>query len=355
MTAGRTLIKGRGALSNPAPRFLATHLEADPAADPSETPRVPTTLAVDPARRVISRNRSPDVPFEQSINPYRGCEHGCVYCYARPTHAYLDLSPGLDFETRLFYKPHAPARLASELARPGYRCRPITLGANTDPYQPVERRLEVTRGLLEVLQRHHHPVSIVTKGALIERDLDILADMAREQLAAVLVSVTTLDDELKRTLAPRAASPARRLAVIARLAEAGVPVGVLVAPVIPVVTDHELERILEHCARAGAQTASYVLIRLPHEVKQLFQEWLSAHYPDKAGHVMSVIRQMRGGRDYDSRFGHRQRGCGPFASLLERRFRIACRRFGLNREARIRLATDRFRPPAANDRQLELL
>jgi DNA repair photolyase len=274
-------------------------------------------------------------------------------CYARPTHAYLDLSPGLDFETRLYYKANAAERLVDELSRPGYVCKPITLGANTDPYQPIERRLRVTRSLLEVLARCRHPFSVVTKGGLILRDLDLLAEMAQARLAAVHVSITTLDDGTKRTLEPRAASPERRLHVVRALAQAGVPVGVLVAPVIPLVTDHELERILERAADAGARSAGYVLLRLPLEVEALFREWLEAHAPLKAGHVMSLMRQLHGGREYDARFGLRQRGAGPYAALLARRFELACRRLGLNAGDRVEPDTTRFRAPAPRG-QLEL-
>jgi DNA repair photolyase len=350
--------KGRGALSNPAGRFETLDSEAVddgwPGDDSEASAEPESVVLTDAARGVISSNQSPDVPFEQSVNPYRGCEHGCVYCYARPTHAWLGLSPGLDFETRLFYKPDAPARLAEELARPGYRCRTIVLGANTDPYQPIERRLGITRGLLEVLAAHRHPVSVVTKGALIERDLDLLAGLAADGLASVMVSVTTLDDELKRSLEPRTAAPARRLAVVRRLADAGVPVGVLVAPVIPALNDHELEDILAAAAGAGAESAAWILLRLPHEVRALFEEWLREHLPDRAERVLSLLRQARGGRDNDPRFGHRMRGSGPWIDLLERRFALACRRLGLRVGERRDLATDLFRPPGRVD-QLDLL
>ena len=308
------------------------------------------------ARRIIARNESPDIPFTQSINPYRGCEHGCVYCYARPTHAYLNLSPGLDFETKLFYKADAAALLRKELAAPGYECSPIALGANTDPYQPIERTLRVTRQILELLASCEHPATIVTKGAaLLGRDLDLLAGMAERNLVAVYVSVTTLDVELKRTLEPRAASPAARLAAIERLARAGVPVGVLVAPVIPVLTDHEIERILEAAAAAGARTASYVMLRLPHEVKDLFREWLETHRPLAAAHVMSRVQALRGGRDNDPRFGSRLHGEGAFAALIAQRFATARRRLGLDRRDAFVLDTKRFRPPRPETPQLSLL
>jgi DNA repair photolyase len=279
---------------------------------------------------VISRNDSPDIPFTQSINPYRGCEHGCVYCYARPSHAYVELSPGIDFETRLFYKADAARLLRAELARPAYRPQPIMLGANTDPYQPVEKRLRVTRDILEVLWQARHPVTIVTKGALVLRDLDLLQDLARLNLVRVTVSLTTLDPELKRTLEPRAASPQARLRVIGALARAGVPVGVLTAPLIPAVNDAELESLLEAAAAAGATRAGYVLLRLPHEVKDLFRAWLEQHLPLRAAHVMSLVQQARGGRDNDPRFGHRMRGAGPWAAMLRARFELARKRLGLD-------------------------
>lgn len=351
---------GRGALSNPEGRFESRRVQAvddgwahDPRA--GELPALATTVLPEHARKIITRNDSPDIAFEQSINPYRGCEHGCVYCFARPLHSYVNLSPGLDFETRLFYKARAAELLAGELSRPGYLCRPINLGASTDPYQPIERRLRITRSILEVLQRFRHPLTIVTKSALIERDLDILADMAREQLVAAFVSVTTLDPALKRALEPRAPAPAARLRAVGALRRAGVPVGVFVAPVIPALNDHEIERILEAAAEAGAQTAGYVLLRLPHEVRILFREWLDAHLPERAEHVMALIRAMRNGRENDARFGSRMRGEGPFAELIRRRFEIACRRLGLERHGGRGLATHHFRhPPAASD-QLTLL
>ena len=351
---------GRGALSNPEGRFESRRVASvddgwprDPEAE--ELPPLETTVAAEHAKRIITRNDSPDISFEQSINPYRGCEHGCVYCYARPSHSYVNLSPGLDFETRLFYKAHAAQLLETELSRPGYVCKPINLGANTDPYQPIERRLRVTRSILEVLQRHRHPVTIVTKSSLIERDLDILADLARDQLVSAFVSITTLDAALKRKLEPRAPSPAARLHAVRALKEAGVPVGVFVAPVIPAVTDHEMERILEAAAQAGALTAGYVLIRLPYEVKTLFREWLDAHLPARAEHVMSLIRATRGGRENDPRFGSRMRGEGAYAELIGRRFETACRRLGLLRQHGSRLSTQHFRPFLSAGDQLTLL
>jgi len=349
-----TLRKGRGAVSNPEGRFESqSRVREDDGWDSlaEEVPPLETVVAEDPARSIISRNDSPDVPFTQSINPYKGCEHGCIYCFARPTHAYLNLSPGLDFETKLFYKPGAAALLEQELRKPRYVCQSISLGTNTDPYQPIERKYRVTRSILEVLRRFRHPVGIVTKGAaLIERDLDILADMASANLAVVAVSITSLKDEIKRTLEPRAASPASRLRVVRRLTEAGVPVMVMVAPVIPFVTDAELEQILEAAKEAGALAAGYVMLRLPYEVKDLFREWLDAHVPLKAKHVMSLVQQMRGGKDYDSAWGKRMTGQGEYAGMIARRFRLACKRLGLGFDARLRLDTAQFRaPPAAGD------
>ena len=347
-----TARKGRGALSNPPGRFATTVVEPLEAEQPPDS--LVTEVRAETARSVLSRNQSPDVPFSQSINPYRGCEHGCVYCYARPSHAFLDLSPGSDFETKLFFKANGAQRLKEELAKPGYRVSPIALGANTDPYQPIERRLRVTRELLEVLNDCHHPVTVTTKGSLIERDLDLLADMAKRRLVAVWLSITSLDNDLKRTLEPRAASPRRRLATVRRLHEAGIPVGVLVAPVIPALTDQELEAVLEQAAAAGAAQAGYVLLRLPFEVRPLFSEWLGTYYPERAEHVLSLLRQMHGGREYDSQFGKRQRGEGPFAELLASRFSKACERYGLNRERSFQLAHELFEGPSAGG-QLNLL
>ncbi len=353
---GRQAFTGRGVLSNPPGRFDQQQLaEVDDGWYQDEVPEsIPTTLAPDRAREVISTNDSPDIPFERSINPYRGCESGCVYCYARPSHAYMGLSPGLDFETRLFYKADAARVLEEQLARPGYLCKSITLGANTDPYQPVERRMRVTRSILEVLARSRHPVSIITKHALVLRDLDLLRDMARDRLASVAVSVTTLDSNLKRAMEPRAASSQARLRTLAALSDAGVPTAVMAAPVIPALNDHELEAILEAAAGAGARWAGYVLLRLPYEIKDLFREWLAQHYPERAAHVMSVVREMRGGRDYDSSFGTRMRGNGPYAELLSNRFRLACRRLKLNSERREALDTSLFRPPGPAGAQLHL-
>lgn len=348
--------KGRGAISNPEGRFETRRRENfDDGWDIEEEPLPPleTTVTPEPARSIISRNQSPDIPFAQSINPYRGCEHGCVYCYARPSHAYVNLSPGLDFETKLFYKQNAAELLERELRKPSYQPSPITLGANTDPYQPIERKLKITRSILEVLHRFRHPVSIITKSTLVTRDLDILADMARQDLATIMVSITTLDENLKRSLEPRAAGPWARLRTLHALALQGVPAGVMTAPIIPVVNDREMERILELAAEAGACCAGYVLLRLPYEVKELFREWLSTHLPERAEHVMSIIRQMRGGKDYQSEFGTRMRGTGEYAELIAKRFRVACKKFHLEHGRRMRLSTAHFRPLIENP-QLDL-
>src|SRR6267154_4940028 len=354
---GHQSFKGRGSTSNVAGRFDSLILEkADDGWYQDEIIENPTeTVLPDRARSVITSNNSPDVGFDVSINPYRGCAHGCVYCFARPTHAYLGLSPGLDFETKLFYKADAVNILETELAKPKYHCKTIALGINTDGYQPLEKRLEVTRGILGVLARCRHPVTIVTKSALIVRDIDLLADLARDRLVQVMVSITSLTNDIKRTLEPRAASPQARLRVVQQLARAGIPVGVLVAPVIPAITDHEMEDILAAAKEAGAGSAGYVLLRLPHEVKILFREWLSEHYPDRAKHVMSLINQTRGGKDYDSEFGRRMTGTGPYAELLRTRFELARRKCGFDSaRERYELDVSLFRPPAPEQSQLTL-
>lgn len=349
-------LKGRGALSNPPNRFAATRVaDMEDGWSPQEVPdSIATHVRPERARTIITTNRSPDIPFEQSINPYRGCEHGCPYCYARPSHAYMDLSPGLDFETHLFYKADAAQLLRAELGRRNYVCKPITVGANTDPYQPLEKRLKVTRSILEVLRDTRHPVTIITKGSLIVRDLDLLAELARDGLVNVFMTVTTLDNDTKRLLEPRAAAPAARLKIIRQLTGCGVNVGVLVAPVIPAITEHELEQVLAAAAEAGARRAGYVILRLPHELKILFREWLETHYPARAAHVMSIIQSMRGGQDNDPRFGSRMRGMGPFAQLLRQRFDLACARHGLSRGAAPPLPTALFRAPVGNSGQLQL-
>jgi len=319
-----------------------------------DAPDAPKTIVVArPGKTIISRNESPDVGFSQSINPYLGCEHGCIYCYARPSYAYWDLSPGLDFETKLFAKTNAPELLRAELAAPSYACEPIMLGANTDCYQPIEREWKLTRRVIEVLHEARHPLLIVTKSALVERDIDLLAPMAAEGLVGVSISLGLLDDDLKRRLEPRAASPQRRLQAIRTLASAGIPVNVLVAPIIPQLNDKDLESILEQAKDAGASTACYVVLRLPFELKDLFRDWLVQHYPLRAAHVMSIVNQMRGGRDNDSRFGKRMTGEGLFADLIRQRFARSCARLGLS-DRDLDLPTDLFRPPRADTAQLDL-
>jgi len=341
--------KGRGATLNPEGRFESLQREVfEDGWEPSEEDepgRPKTTVTVERAKSIISRNDSPDVPFAFSINPYRGCEHGCIYCYARPSHAYLELSPGLDFETRLFAKVNAAELLRAELSKPGYRCESITLGANTDPYQPIERQWQVTRQILEVLAACDHPVAIITKNALVERDLDLLAPMAKKNLAQVYVSVTTLDHEIARRMEPRASAPRRRIEAIRALAEAGVPAGVMVAPIVPFLTDDGIEAVLETAAKAGATRAGYTMMRLPWELKDLFKDWLVQNFPLKAEHVMSRVRQMRKGKENDPNFGTRQKGEGLLAELLQKRFDIACQRLGLNQGRRKPLDTTRFKPP----------
>ena len=350
-------LKGRAALGNPEGRFARQRRERVDDGwhdDHCDAPRVAQEVLPEQARTIIARNSSPDVPFSQSVNPYRGCEHGCIYCYARPGHAYLDLSPGLDFERRLRFKANAAEVLERELCSPRYVCEPITLGANTDPYQPVEAGLGITQRLLEVCERHAQPVSIITKSALVLRDTDILARMAARGLCHVMVSVTTLDDGLKRRLEPRTASGAARLRAVRALTEAGVPVGVLVAPVIPMINDAELEAILAASAAAGARKAAWILLRLPWEVRELFREWLQCHYPERAEHVMSLIRQSREGRENDPRFGSRMRGSGPYADLIARRFTVAARRCGLAGEGWPALDCTRFTGATRPARQLQL-
>lgn len=348
-------VKGRGASSRVAGRFERRALRAEDDGwgsvyeDLAEAPKPATTVTLERARSIISRNQSPDIAFSQSVNPYRGCEHGCVYCFARPSHAYLDLSPGLDFETRLFAKANAAELLRAELARPGYVPKSIALGINTDGWQPIEREHGISRACLELLLETRHPLSIVTKGSAITRDLDLLAELARLGLANVFVSVTTLDNQLSAKLEPRAAAPHTRLKMIAALHGAGVPVGVIVAPVIPMITDMHLEHILEAAREAGARSASYVLLRLPHELKEVWREWLRLHYPDRAAHVMSLVRQMRGGKDYDSGFGSRMRGEGPFADLVAMRFAKTRKRLGFTSLPPAR--TDLFVPPRKSSPQ----
>ena len=349
--------KGRGAVGNPTGRFEAALRIAEDdgwgLADAAPPP-LRTTLGVDSARKIITRNQSPDVPFDRSINPYKGCEHGCVYCFARPTHAYLGHSPGLDFESRLYWKPDAPALLEAELRDPKYRAATLALGANTDPYQPVERERKLTRRILEVLADYRHPVGIVTKSNLVLRDLDILAPMAEQGIIRVAVSVTTLDRTLARRMEPRAPTPGRRLEAIGGLAASGVPVTVLAAPIVPAINDHEIEAILAAAAEAGAGAAGYVLLRLPLEIKDLFADWLDAHYPDRARRVMSLVRQTRGGRLYQTEWGTRQTGTGAYAEQIARRFEIACKRHGLH-DGHPPVDESRFRRPPRKGDQMELI
>lgn len=345
--------KGRGATLQIEGRFESVARERFDdgwRAEGEELPPPKTTVTMERAKRVLQKQDSPDLSFEHSLNPYRGCEHGCIYCYARPSHGYLNLSPGLDFETRLFAKPEAAQLLRAELAKPSYRCSPIALGVNTDCYQPVERELKITRQILEVLAECRHPVSIVTKSALIERDIDLLAQLARDNLVQVFITVTTLDAGLARTLEPRAAAPRRRLQAVRALNEAGVPCGVFVAPVIPFLTDAELENVLQAAGEHGARAAAYTLLRLPYELKDLFKDWLAVHHPLKAEHVLSRLREMREGRENDSRFGSRFHGKGLFAELLAQRFQLACARAGLVWPEE-ELDTTKFVPPDSSGQQ----
>lgn len=348
-----TPLKGRGAVSNRGSRFNAT--SSAPFEDEPELPETSpaTSVSDEYPRSIVSHNRSPDIPFERSINPYRGCEHGCIYCYARPTHAYLGLSPGLDFETRLIFKRGAEALLRRELSRKGYVCKPIALGANTDPYQPIERTYRSTRELLQVLHDCRHPVTITTKSALIERDVDLLSSMAQRRLVEVQISLTTLDKDLARLLEPRATAPARRLQTVTALSQHGIPVRVLIAPVIPFLNDAEIESLLSAAAKGGARGAGYVMLRMPLEIADLFREWLEVHFPMKANRILNCLRQIHGGRNYDGRFGVRQTGTGVFAELLQQRFRLACSRQGLG-ESPHPLDTGAFVPPRTDERQLSL-
>lgn len=347
--------RGRGAATNGSGRFETEQRETiDDGWDSlAELPALKTDVAIEKARTIITRNDSPDISFDRSINPYRGCEHGCVYCFARPTHAYMGLSPGLDFETRLFMKPDAAALLERELAHANYKPQTIAMGTNTDPYQPIERTHKITRQILEVLSRTNHPVGIVTKSALVTRDIDILAPMAEKGLAKVMISLTTLDPKLARAMEPRAATPPRRLETMRQLSRAGIPVGVLTAPLIPAINDFEVEKLLDAAQAAGATEAGYVLLRLPLELADLFREWLLEHYPDKMRHVMSLVRQTRNGKDYESEWGVRQSGSGPYAWMMGRRFELAAQRLGFSKR-RMKLRTDLFTPPGGRGRQMEL-
>lgn len=348
--------KGRGAISQTENRFEKRQLTQDAEFAAEQSP-LATTLTAMPAKSIVSRNQSPDIPFNRSINPYQGCEHGCVYCYARPSHSYLDLSPGLDFESRIFYKPNACEALLATWEKKSYECEPITIGANTDPYQPAERKLEITRSLLKLFLEHKHPVSIITKGTLMERDLDLIGPLADAGLCSVAISIPTADNTLKRLLEPRVPAAAARFSLIRKLALRGVPVSLLMAPIIPAINDREIEQIVEQAADAGVQHAAYIFLRLPHEVHQIVVEWLQEHFPERAEHVMSLVRQASGGKNYDNRFGIRQRGRGPYADMIGQRFRQACARHGIDNgvsETRGSLDCSQFRPPGPDQLTLSL-
>jgi DNA repair photolyase len=355
VTVDRERRRGRGTASNGSGRYepLARVAFDDGWQGLEQLPPFKTMVTVDSTRKIITHNDSPDISFDRSINPYRGCEHGCVYCFARPTHAYLGLSPGLDFESKLFMKPNAPELLERELSASGYSPKTIAIGTNTDPYQPIERRYQIMRRILEVLDRAGHPVGIVTKSALVLRDLDILTRMAKRDLVKVAISVTTLDPKLARVMEPRAATPPRRLGALRELVKAGVPASALVAPVIPAINDAEIERILEAVAETGVRHAGYVLLRLPLELKDLFREWLIENFPDRYRHVINLIRETRGGKDYDSTWGKRQTGSGPIAWMIGRRFEVACERLGFNSTS-VKMTTEHFRPPRPASEQLDL-
>jgi DNA repair photolyase len=349
-------IRGRGARSNASSRFdreERVRLDDGWAGEDETPPPIKTEVIKDATRTIIARNSSPDISFDRSINPYRGCEHGCIYCFARPTHAYLGFSPGLDFETKLLVKPDAARLLQAELRKPGYECRTMAIGTNTDPYQPIEREWRVMRSILQVLWEFRHPVGIVTKSALIARDIDILSEMAKENLVRVALSVTTLDSSLARAMEPRAATPQRRIDTIRALANAGVPASVMFAPVIPALNDDEMEAVLTEARDAGARSAGYVMLRMPLEIKDLFREWLAAHAPDRGKHVLSLMKSMRGGKDYDATWGNRMSGTGPYAAMIGKRFAIATRRLGLNQE-HVPLDTSKFHRPAREGDQLAL-
>jgi DNA repair photolyase len=358
MTADPRLLRGRGAVSNASGRYerYARVLLDDGWTEPQgedAPPPLKTEISIDSTRTIITRNQSPDISFDRSINPYRGCEHGCIYCFARPTHAYLGMSPGADFESRLFVKPNAAELLARELSAPGYAPKTIAIGTNTDPYQPVEKKLKIMRSILEVLRDFRHPVGICTKSPLVLRDIDILGPMAEMGLARVALSVTTLDRKLARAMEPRAGTPSRRLEALRTLSDTGIPTAVMFAPVIPALNDGEMESVLTAARQAGVRSAGYVLLRLPLEIKDLFREWLEANRPDAARHVMSLIRQMRGGKDYDAQWHLRQRGTGPYAQMIARRFHMAAKRLGLNVDS-APLRTDLFRRPVRTGDQLAL-
>ena len=348
--------KGRGAISAPEGRFASQTTEFDAEEDAQRASTAPeTVLRAMQAGKIISSNHSPDVPFDRSINPYQGCEHGCIYCYARPSHSYLDLSPGLDFETQIFYKPNAAARLLAEWQKPGYECKPITIGANTDPYQPAEKSLKITRQLLQLFVEYRHPVNIITKSHLVCRDLDLLADLASDNLCSIAMSIPTMNDELKRIMEPRVPAAKSRLKAAQEQIQAGVPVSLLLAPVIPAINDDEIETILKAAADAGMHQASYIFLRLPHELKQLFEEWLRTHFSDRADRVFSLIKQASGGKPYEHRFGLRQTGRGPYADMIGARFRRACKQFGLETDTyQQQLDCSQFSGPANRQFNLDL-
>ena len=346
-------IKGRGAADNPAGRFAERDVEF--VAEEASTDAPATEFRAMQAKQIISSNRSPDIPFDRSINPYQGCEHGCVYCYARPSHSYLDLSPGLDFETKIFYKPNAVERLQDAWSKPGYTVKPITIGANTDPYQPGEKTYGLTRALLETFLEHQHPVALISKGGLMMRDLDILERLAQRRLVTAAISIPTADATLKRIMEPRVPAASVRFSLVEALARIGVPVSVMLAPLIPAINDSEIEDIVARAAASGAESAAWILLRLPHELKPLFREWLSLHFPEREQHVMSLLREASGGKDYDNRYGIRQTGRGAYASVLGQRFTAACRKHGLlRREQRQALDCSLFRAPGAKQLTLGL-
>jgi len=353
---GKKGVKGRGSASKPDARYLShTRHEIDDGWNSIEEEVKPvTTVTIEKPKSIVSRNKSPDLPFEQSINAYRGCEHGCIYCYARPSHAYQDLSPGLDFETKLFAKPDAAELLKKELSVANYKCSPIALGTNTDPYQPIEREYQITREIIEVLKEQEHPLTIVTKSHLVERDIDLLAPMAEKKLVQVFISITTLDHQLMQKMEPRATAPKRRLQTISNLTEAGIPTGLICAPIIPVINDSELETILEKSAEAGANTAAYMLIRLPYEIKDLFKEWLESHYPLKTSHVMNMITDIRAGKQNDPEFHTRMTGTGVYADLIKKRFLNACKKYNLNVGEKVFLDTTQFIKPVLSGQQQSL-
>lgn len=357
----KNIIKNRGTANHIPGRFEKTTKEIFydgwdiNHTDEEELKTLDTTLLLEQAKSIITRNDSPDISFEQSINPYRGCEHGCIYCYARPSHAYMNLSPGIDFESKIFYKKNAAELLEKEINKPNYICKPIVIGANTDPYQPAESKLKITRELLTVAKQYQHPIAIITKSSLIERDIDLLEELAKNNLVKVAITITTLLVSLKKILEPRASAPSARLRMIQQLSSLHIPVSVMAAPMIPMINDMELEKILMLAKNAGATRAGYTFVRLPYEVKDLFKEWLNTHYPDRAQHVMSLIKQSRGGKEYDATFGKRMQGEGKFADLLAMRFQLACKKLGLNKAPSIPLDTTQLKKTNPSNNQLSFI